>query len=60
MPWSPVGFAAEGEYYFESMWSGDQIHWDPVDPIAWKVKFWGELIVATDSATWSDVKSMYR
>jgi hypothetical protein len=60
MPWSPIGWAADGDHYFESMFSADQIHWDPIDPIAWKVKFWGELIVANEGATWSDVKSLYR
>ena len=59
MAFSPVGYAIEGDM-FETMWSGDQVHWDPVNPIAWKVKFWGELIVATDNATWSGVKSLYR
>ena len=61
MPWSQIGWAAAGDHYFESMSSADQIHWDPLEgPIAWKVKFWGELIVATEGTTWSDVKSLYR
>ena len=43
-----------------TMWSSDQIHWDPVDPIRWKAKFWGDPVLATENATWSQIKGMYR
>ena len=59
MAWSPVGWSPLGDEY-ETMWSSDQIHWDPVDPIRWKAKFWGDPVVATENATWSQIKGMYR
>ena len=44
-----------------TMFSGDQIHWDPANPVRWMAKFWGEPVgVAVESTTLTGVKSLFQ
>jgi hypothetical protein len=58
MAWSPIAWAAAGDDY-PTMSSGDAVHWNASMAHKWMAKFWGDPVVAAETATWSQVKSLF-
>ncbi len=58
MAWSQIAWATAGDE-FPTMSSGDAIHWNPTTPKRWMAKFWGDPVVAAESATWSHIKTLF-
>jgi hypothetical protein len=58
MAWSQIAWANEGDE-LPTMGSGDGIHWNAAPSRRWMAKLWGDPIVATETATWSTIKSLF-
>jgi hypothetical protein len=60
MPWSHYSAAVDG-VALVTLFSGDQIHWDPTNDEQWMARFWGTPSgVAVEPMTFSEVKSLFR
>jgi hypothetical protein len=59
MAWSQIAWADAGDD-FQTMSSGDAVHWNTTTPKKWMARFWGDPVVTAEARTWSEIKTLFQ